>query len=1215
MFRSTKILWIILVLLVGAAAALSEARAASPLAGKLVYLEGQVAVRRGDAAEWLPAQANQELFQGDAVKTGAASRAAILCLDESQIKLNENTLLILKSVAPSPRLRPGQPLPAAAAPPPSSLYRLIEGEIWLRNKNEKFHFELETPAVTATIRGTEFNIRVKKDGATSVTLLEGNVCLANTLGQVCLQPGEEGLTLPGQAPSKQVLLQPADAVQWSLYYPGIISYRDLPLASAAGEARAPAPPALTPRILKGEQAYDQGRLGKAKEEAQAILGQDRENGRALTLMGWISLQYNTPEEAEGYFRRVRLLDEMAVIGLALSRYRLGDPAGADAIMQAARARLRPTPLLATMSGYFAMLAGKAERAKSTLETVREGPAASLARSLLAQIYLVQNRKDAALAEASQALSRSPASPMALLTMGLVKIANFDLPQATGYLEKALAADPRFVDAHVYLAKIWLGSDYLARAQKTIDAALSLAPREGVVLSLAGFVRLAYRDYSGARQFLDRAAKASPSLGEPHLGLAICHFRYKEFTPGLAEMLTATLLDPRAALYQTELGKALYQVRSFGRALEVYDYAKTLDPKDPTPYLYKGIALADLNRPGEAVQEINRSIELNDNRGVFRSKILLDRDMAVRNYNLARSYQQLGLGEWAYSKAVTATKSDPMNSSAHLFLENAYIAQGQRVTAADAESLIYRVLAPANQNTFSSLGETSLGLTLDYTPMFEMPYWRAVAQGGVGGWQESKLIQDHLLAAYGGMPGVAFFGKANFVDDQGFRRRNGDFKLFDSAAALKWEPTVNGTFLGFFEYFNIGEGDLSNPNNFSYSNEPGFRRDARFRQYETAYVHRFNPQATTVVYFTYQNLFRHDSLFAHDTFFGIPNTKLAAAAKGDWEYSNFQAQQHLVLGKHTLIGGLDYFSGHLRFSEQDLLTQFGAPIFSQNLNFRPPEWTYSFYLLDYWRLAPGLLVELGLFKDFSKNARHGFAEPIYTSLWNPRFGANYQLNPNHTFRAVAQRSLNTHLDLQPLLVPTEVAGFPWLIDTIHGAVIREAGASWEAQWNTKTFTVLRVDLHKLDTPDLSFTPLGLPERIREGWKRYQATLAVNRILTPSLGLSAGVVAKRVVPDLVFQPDIRDFSEIDPFIGLSYLHRSGWLAGIKTFLVTQQLKDRNDNLFGLVNLRVGREFPNKRGLTTLEVENLFNRHFFTALEPLRDPDFLPARRIMFKLAFYF
>jgi hypothetical protein len=57
----------------------------------------------------------QDLREGDAIQTGPVSRAAILGVDESQIRLNENTLFALNSVAPSPRLGWGAAAPAAAA--------------------------------------------------------------------------------------------------------------------------------------------------------------------------------------------------------------------------------------------------------------------------------------------------------------------------------------------------------------------------------------------------------------------------------------------------------------------------------------------------------------------------------------------------------------------------------------------------------------------------------------------------------------------------------------------------------------------------------------------------------------------------------------------------------------------------------------------------------------------------------------------------------------------------------------------------------------------------------------------------------------------------------------------------------------------------------------------------------------------------------------------
>ena len=181
--------------------------------------------------------------------------------------------------------------------------------------------------------------------------------------------------------------------------------------------------------------------------------------------------------------------------------------------------------------------------------------------MLAQIHLVQNHRDQAKEEATQALKQAPASPLAHLTVALVDIASFDLPGAGQHLQQALTADPRFVTAYVYLAKIQLGGNYLNRAEDTIRRALKLAPNEADVLSLAGFIRLAFRDYDEAKHYFDRAVKANPGLGEPHLGLGIYAFRYRHMDQGLAEMLTATLLEPRISLYQSELGKALYQVRA------------------------------------------------------------------------------------------------------------------------------------------------------------------------------------------------------------------------------------------------------------------------------------------------------------------------------------------------------------------------------------------------------------------------------------------------------------------------------------------------------------------------------------------------------------------------------------------------------------------------------------------------------------------------------
>ena len=125
-----------------------------------------------------------------------------------------------------------------------------------------------------------------------------------------------------------------------------------------------------------------------------------------------------------------------------------------------------------------------------------------------------------------------------------------------------------------------------------------------------------------------------------------------------------------------------------------------------------------------------------------------------------------------------------------------------------------------------------------------------------------------------------------------------------------------------------------------------------------------------------------------------------------------------------------------------------------------------------------MLELGLWKDFNNGVRYGYSENIYTSLWSPRLGINYQFGINgtqHVLRGVVGRSLNTHHITQPLLVPAETAGFPWFIDYGSGTEMRQAGAAWEAQWNPLTFTVLRLNALRLSVPTLhGFQPSHLAD---------------------------------------------------------------------------------------------------------------------------------------------
>src|SRR4030095_4815995 len=102
-----------------------------------------------------------------------------------------------------------------------------------------------------------------------------------------------------------------------------------------------------------------------------------------------------------------------------------------------------------------------------------------------------------------------------------------------------------------------------------------------------------------------------------------------------------------------------------------DLAQQIDPNDPTPRLYSAIDNQLENRYNEAIDDLQESLRLNDNRRVYRSRFLLDQDRAVRSSNLAKIFQNNGMNDVALREATRAVESDYTNASSHLFLSNAF----------------------------------------------------------------------------------------------------------------------------------------------------------------------------------------------------------------------------------------------------------------------------------------------------------------------------------------------------------------------------------------------------------------------------------------------------------------------------------------------------------------------------------------------------------------
>ena len=86
---------------------------------------------------------------------------------------------------------------------------------------------------------------------------------------------------------------------------------------------------------------------------------------------------------------------------------------------------------------------------------------------------------------------------------------------------------------------------------------------------------------------------------------------------------AAALGPQRAIFRSYLGKAASELGDRKAADKKFNLAKRLDPNDPTAWLYSALHLWQENRLNESIRDLERSIDLNDQRAPFRSRLLLD----------------------------------------------------------------------------------------------------------------------------------------------------------------------------------------------------------------------------------------------------------------------------------------------------------------------------------------------------------------------------------------------------------------------------------------------------------------------------------------------------------------------------------------------------------------------------------------------------------------
>jgi len=201
--------------------------------------------------------------------------------------------------------------------------------------------------------------------------------------------------------------------------------------------------------------------------------------------------------------------------------------------------------------------------------------------------------------------------------------------------QAATNSPEFAFAWARVAELEFSFGHSGKALEALNKSLALAPRNAESFALKGFL-FAQKTGLGTRlKWFDRALAVDSALGNAWLGRGLCRIRRGDTSGGREDLLVAAALEPQRAVLRSYLGKAYATEGDFARAAKELELAKHLDPNDPTSWLYSALLKQQQNRINEAARDLEKSEELNDNRSVYRSGLLLDQDRAVRRRQSSR----------------------------------------------------------------------------------------------------------------------------------------------------------------------------------------------------------------------------------------------------------------------------------------------------------------------------------------------------------------------------------------------------------------------------------------------------------------------------------------------------------------------------------------------------------------------------------------------------
>jgi tetratricopeptide (TPR) repeat protein len=155
-----------------------------------------------------------------------------------------------------------------------------------------------------------------------------------------------------------------------------------------------------------------------------------------------------------------------------------------------------------------------------------------------------------------------------------------LESGAAHLEKAVAAYPKYLDAHLLLANAYVETHNLEKAERAAQAAIAIDAKQSAAHFTLGEVYRRQQKYPQAEQAIQEGLKLDPKSSQGHFALAEVYYAQGDLAKAGPQVGTALQLKPDFAEAHLLAGNILLKARQLEGALQMFQEYLRLQPKGP-----------------------------------------------------------------------------------------------------------------------------------------------------------------------------------------------------------------------------------------------------------------------------------------------------------------------------------------------------------------------------------------------------------------------------------------------------------------------------------------------------------------------------------------------------------------------------------------------------------------------------------------------------------